>query len=316
MRILTPFFAIAILFVMASPAIAGEPLDFIMNEQAEWSEICAQRELVVVDTHIGVTCNNPRIVTYDLAPGSYYIYASGGMYTRRLNISASGNAGRGFGYDRDDTRYAAIRFVLYEREEVSVSVMPYLEASIFETDYYTLVLAAENGAGIFSSKFEPRPIEPPEPAEGEEAVEVEMDFDPVPPDPDEWATALREIRAEWLQHVIDYQWPLNRHDIFSVTEIPSKLFNYYHDSGYTAVLKVACDNRCQLMELTITHPDGDIIAVETFGPGDEIEIWFSINTRDQYTFDFVPLEFADGFDETYVTYLVATKAKPTEEIFF
>jgi len=317
MRLISILAIVTAFALSAPPAHANAPLDFIINEQSEWASVCADLGQTLVDTHIGVTCNNPRVVTYDLAPGSYHVYASGGMFSRRLDLSASGENGRAFGDDYDATPYAAMSFVLFEREKVTLTVMPYMDATIFSTDYYCLVVACEGDGGMFGSSFEPQPIEPPEVAEGEEGgepVEVEMEVDLAPSDPDEWATALRDLRSGWIDTVTASEtWRLSRHDIFPVTDTANKTFNYYYTEDWTAVLKVAVDGRCESLEVKVTSPNGEVLTTEPITPATEFECIFPIMSTENYSFDFTVLGFADDFAETYVTYLVYIIPPAVEE---
>ena len=172
-----PFWiGIAALLLIALPAPADEARDYIDNEVEEWHEVAEGNGYNILGTYIGAIGEDDITYLFDLAPGVYHFYASGGMYVEDLDSFAYDKDGEELDNDTLPDKIPILVLELTERQEVEIVGSAWSLDEGHDQGYFCLVVTCEDEGEIHSVSGGPSDSVEEEPTETKEDLEDE-DYD-------------------------------------------------------------------------------------------------------------------------------------------
>jgi hypothetical protein len=147
------FFALAVsaLIVLAMPSYADEAKDYIDNEVAEWTRIANADGYNILDTIVDTIGADPLTYTFELGPGKYHLYASGGMNITDIDTTATGPEDKELDSDSSPDKIPILVFKITEPTAVTVTLAQFSETEEYVDDYFCLLITAEGEGEIISA---------------------------------------------------------------------------------------------------------------------------------------------------------------------
>lgn len=284
--------AVILVLLFSCPVSANAPLDYIQDELNDWLDIAADKGLNVLESKVGISCVESQTMTYNLTPGHYHLFGSGGLITSDIDFIARGDSDRTVGSDTRSDKIPYCQFILHEPETIEITLNTWFTADVHSTDYYCMVLASEGDGWIVNS-------ESPEPIieDGSDVPQL------IPCDMDEWLSQAEAYRDEWAGFAEDAGGWVVRSNIVSADEAFSFDFNWRPGK---LVLFMLPDSRCTDFTTTVSCDMEGVIesnGADPFNPG---RTDITVNSNDPFTIEFEPTQFDTGFDETYVAYVIVS----------
>lgn len=175
MRYLPAFSLIIILLFAASPVFAGNAEDYIKGEIDEWTQVAADNGYTVLGTYIGQVGETSETYTFDLEPGVYHFYASGGDNVEDLDTYAYDEDGIELGSDTEPDKIPIVILKLDKRITLDFEIAGFSFTGGATSDYFCLVVASEIKGGINSFEGETITDFPENGGDGEDSYRAEAD---------------------------------------------------------------------------------------------------------------------------------------------
>jgi len=271
-----------ILLLTASPVYADEAEDYINGQISEWTHLAATNGYDVLGTYTGLIGNTNVVYSFDLGPGLYHFWASGGMNISDLDCYAYDQDGIEIGSDTESDKVPVVILNLEDRTVIDFESSAWAFNEGHSEGYFCLVVASGNDGEIFS--FTGQDIE---------------DF--VEPDDDYYRLEIELILDGWIQYEDEFG-----NDVYGsgivLTDFDTLTVVEVFDPGFYQVYAEP-DSRCIDLDMTVYGPDDESLAEDHLADNLPICEFMILEQGDIYI-DLEVFELAEGQMETYVGYVI------------
>ncbi|HJZ11678.1 MAG TPA: hypothetical protein VJ521_05990, partial [Acidobacteriota bacterium] len=316
-----PFMLLFCLLIV-QPAYAELSRDYIDTALENLTDEASDAGYFVLESHTGVITSLGKLYTFDLTPGDYHVYASGGEFAESIQLRP---------LERDwqisshsitaNTR--ALDFTLSERKTVQLEVMEDFKNFEIKADFYCLVIACGESGGIFSSNIElaqqiraarrltdyrgeyVRDLTVEEIAELNARTDSTMKsiVEARPSEFDTYMEKMDAIKDGWdalYNRLNDYVDSSEIMLISGPTRVKFETTSNIQDQQI--MIKVAHDERCTVMHVIISNKlDGQVLYEGESGPL-EMDARFTISGPYDIEVHFSDLQFAEGETQTLIAF--------------
>jgi len=286
-----------VLFISV-PAFADDARDYIDGEAGDWVRISMDNGYNLLGSYIGTITEQDITYTVDLAPGVYHFYSSGGMNITDLDLYIYDSDGSALGSDTYPDKIPIVVVNISERMEIQVNVQAFSFAEGSRSDYFCIVLAAEDEGEVYSiysdtADIEEVDIEPSEPdTEDIEATDgAEIDY----------MTEVENDISYWETYELDQGNEVIDSGVF-LLEGDSYSMNFDVEPGFYTGYS-SPDSRCGNLDMYVYDANENVLDEDTLEDNfPYIEFVIMIPQEIEVVFD-VP--GADDGSEVYVSYILS-----------
>ena len=164
------------------PVSASEEEDFILNEIAEWTNVINTNGYTILDIRIGEISDDDLVWTFELAPGTYYFYGSGGMRVQDIDSYILDESGRELDADDSSDKIPKMKIKLDQPATIQLGITPFSYIEDYTSDYVCFIAASDGPGEILgfdgdvSDAVEPPPVRNPGEISIDEVYMEEMQF--------------------------------------------------------------------------------------------------------------------------------------------
>jgi hypothetical protein len=230
--------------LLAVAAYADEARDYIENEVDDWTQIADNNGFEVLHTEIA-TIDGDNIAYYlDLAPGTYKIYASGGLHMTDLDMFAYAENGDELDVDQESDKIPMVEFSIEERQEIKLQVSAFSFEEGFDEEFFCFVVTSEEEGGqVFGVESEIIPTEDETIAE-EETVDW---------DEDEMMSQAEGTLDYWEDDAADREMEVVESDIVAADEMGYTIDTRLQPGYY--IIDAEPDDRCSDLDMTVYNDE-------------------------------------------------------------
>jgi hypothetical protein len=224
--------------------------------------------------------------TFDLAPGKYHFWASGGLHVSDLDTLVRDTlTGSDIDSDEEGDKIPIVVFTVEEQKQVDIELVAYAFEEGFTEDYFCLVVAVDNEGEITSVSG--GPDEEPSKSRGKQGST-------------DYQAAMQAVLDDWNSFSQENNFEVISSDMFLTGS--SKALDFQLEPGVYAMWAQA-DPRCLNVDLKITGSNDTILAENTEGDNAPYAE-FLVSQNQTVTALFELSDFSSGASESYVAYLL------------
>jgi len=314
-----------LLLLLGTSALADEARDYIYGEVAEWTTIAQNNNYNILGTYISTIGSTDVIYSFDLAPGTYHFYMSGGKYVEDLDAYLYDSEGIEIDSDALPDKIPVLVFSLSERTVVDLTTSSWAFVTGYESGYFCLLATCEDEGQIF--EFTGTTVEmtegPMDVPEIEDHSDMDEDDDDEMEDEDEYGDEdeYDDDDSGYVVGEADYvgsvESSINYWEEYEIEmghEIVESGMVLVEGDDYTESIDLdvgfysayaSPDLRCIDLDMTVYNEDGDEMAEDHLADNYPI-CNFYMDREQEIDIDFEVFEYAEDFDETYVGYIISS----------
>ncbi len=302
MRLATICAVLALVTLIAQPVFADEARDYIDNEIADWTRIGVSNGYEILGTYIGEVGSEDVIYTFDLAPGTYRLYSSGGSRIEDLDLFVNDTEGRQLGSDTRSDKIPIVQFQIAERTEVEVRAQAWSFVAGYELGYFCLLVTAVTEGEIYEFEGETVFAVEGQAVEVEMEVEEEEDMEEMEGDRDDFHAEVEEYSGYWAEYEAELGNEVVESEIVLIDGMTYSMV-FELKAGYYEAYATP-DSRCLDLDMTIYDEYGEILDDDHLDDNFPMCEFFLLDDQ-EIELVIEVYEFFEDYDETWAGYMLA-----------
>ncbi len=291
MRSLTFLTILLIILTAAVPTYADEAADYILNDVAEWTEIAEGNDFNILGTYTGRIGSSGMIYSFDLAPGVYHFYSSGGKNIDDLDLALYDKDGFELNSDAMIDKIPIVVVKLDERTELEAEITAWSFKPGYNSGLFCLLLTSEDEGEVYD--FSGQTIR----LDGSVLPDVEL-----PALSGQYYDDLLTETELWIPFEADEGRDVYQHEIVPAVDLGHSMSLELQSGFYTIYAQP--DSRCGDLDISVYDQDWLYIA-ENHMDDNFPECSFYLASPQTVYIEFEIFEFAGNNTGCLLAYMVS-----------
>jgi len=293
--------SLAVMLLLSVPAGADEAQDYIGNEINDWIGIANSDGYNVLGTYVGTVGAEEVVYNYELGPGVYHLYASGGLHISDLDVYIYDAEGIELGSDSLPDKIPIVVLKLAEAVKAEVRIGAFSFDEGYSSDYFCIVVTSEGEGEVRDFAGDTVDIEAGEPTGGT-GGEISDD--------ETYRQEAQVFLDSWLPMESETEGEIVDAGVVLATELAYRIDLALEPGFYRVVGQP--DSRCMDLDMTVYDEEGNPLAEDHLE--DNIPICeFYVLFEQNIGIDLEIYSLTEGTDRTYVAYMVKSLGPMDEE---
>jgi hypothetical protein len=278
-------------FCLVLASEGDEARVFINDQLSQWRGLAAQDKYDVLQTIIDKIGPEPVAYTFDLGPGKYHLWISGGMNLEDIDASVTDASGEVLDSDTRPDKIPILVFTLEQRQEVHLTLTQFTSSDNYLDDYFCILVVAEPGSELFSTAGGPaKTLKPKQTKTGGPTYQ----------------SVMQGVLEDWRTFAQENDMTIMASDLVLAEQSPISI-SFDLDPGVYAIWG-QCDERCNDLDVVVYDPAGNVLAQDREGYDNPYTV-FLVSQTETVRIDFEVQGLRSGWADTYIVYMLELQGR-------